>query len=284
MSIAAAPALRDVTPAISLVKGARTPDVGTVARVYAANRFIPVPPSERHFVGDGDFHAIGAEFLQHFVRLGGLAPTHRVLEIGCGIGRMALPLTQWLSYGAGSYDGVDVVKDGVVWCAQTITPAYGNFRFHHQDYRNPVYNPDGNLPAERVALPFADSRFDFILMTSVITHLDQATTAAYAAEIARMLQPGGRCFLSLFLMNDEARTRLSQDHRRLAFDPQASGPEHQADPANPGAAVAFDETWLMTLFARHGLRPGAPIAYGHWSGRRSANYQDLLVLRREGGR
>ncbi len=284
MSHAAAPALPDAPAAISLVKGLRTPDVGTVARVYATNRFIPVPPSERHFVGDGDFRAIGAEFLGHFVRLGGLAPSDRVLEIGCGIGRMALPLTQWLSFGAGSYDGVDVVKDGIAWCAQTITPAYGNFRFRHLDYRNPVYNPVGNLPAQRVALPFADGRFDFILMTSVITHLDQATTEAYAAEIGRMLRPGGRCFLSLFLMNEAARAGLRQDNRRLAFDPGASGPEYQADAANPGGAVAFDEDWLMALFARNGLTLGAPVAYGHWSGRRSRNYQDLLVLTREDGR
>lgn len=283
MSMNTAAVKRDAA-AITLLKGVRAPDIGTVARAYAANRFIPVPPSERHFVGDGDFRAIGAEFLQHFVRLGGLAPTDRVLEIGCGIGRMALPLTQWLSYGAGSYDGVDVVEEGIAWCAETITPAYGNFRFHHLDYRNPVYNPAGNLPAERAALPFADTRFDFVLMTSVITHLDQATTEAYAAELGRVLRPGGRCFLSLFLMNDQARAGLGQENRRLAFDLQAPGPEYQADPANPGGAVAFEENWLMALFARHGLRPGAPVAYGHWSGRRADNYQDLLVLSRENGR
>ncbi|MBX9635275.1 MAG: class I SAM-dependent methyltransferase, partial [Magnetospirillum sp.] len=155
-----------------------------------------------------------------------------------------------------------------------------NFRFHHLDYRNPVYNPGGNLPAERAALPFADGRFDFVLMTSVITHLDQATTEAYAAELGRVLRPGGRCFLSLFLMNDQARLGLTRESRRLAFDPQAAGPEYQADSANPGGAVAFDEHWLLALFARHGLHPCAPIAYGHWSGRNTGNYQDLLVLNR----
>lgn len=270
-------------PAITLVKGVRLPDVATIADQYAANRFIPLPPSERHFVGDGDFRAIGAEFLRHFVRLGNLAPTDQVLDIGCGIGRMALPLTQWLKFGVGSYDGIDVVKDGIEWCAQTITPAYGNFHFHHLDYRNPVYNPAGDLAAERAALPFADGRFDFVVMTSVITHLDRATTEAYVAELGRVLRLGGRCFLSLFLMNDQARMGLKQEARRLSFDANASGPEYQADSTNPGGAVAFDEDWLLEQCARHGLRPAAPILYGHWSGRRSDNYQDLLVLRREAG-
>lgn len=268
----------NAAPAVTLLRGPRPLDVDTVAAVYAADRFIPIPPSERHFVGDGDFRAIGAEFLRHFVRLGALAPDHKVLEIGCGIGRMALPLTRWLRYGAASYDGVDVVADGIAWCAEAITPSYGNFRFHHLDYRNPVYNPAGTLAAERAALPFADARFDFVLLTSVLTHLDQAATEAYAAEIARVLRPGGRCFLSLFLMNEAARAGLRADRRRLPFDPQAAGPEFQADPANPGGAVAFDEAWLLELFAAHGLAPAAPTAYGHWSGRAAGHYQDLLVL------
>lgn len=40
-----------------------------------SNRFLPVPPQEDVFVGDGDYRAIGAEFLGHFVRMGGLHPT-----------------------------------------------------------------------------------------------------------------------------------------------------------------------------------------------------------------
>jgi protein-L-isoaspartate O-methyltransferase len=58
------------------------------------NRFLPAPAPESVFVGDGDYRAIGAEYLGHFVRLGGLKPSDRVLDIGCGIGRMAVPLTQ----------------------------------------------------------------------------------------------------------------------------------------------------------------------------------------------
>lgn len=285
MTIAAAkPEVRVVTPTISLVKGAHPPQVAAIAEAYSANRFIPQPPSESRFVGDGDFRAIGAEFLQYFVRLGGLSPTDRVLEIGCGIGRMALPLTQWLRYGTGSYDGVDVVKDGIAWCAQAITPIYGNFRFHHLDYRNPVYNPAGNLEADRAALPFADARFDFVLMTSLLTHLDQATTAAYLAEVARMLRPGGRCFVSLFLMNDRARQELKAQPARLAFDIAATGPEFQADADHPGSAVAFEESWLLEQCRSNGMAPAAPVRYGHWSGLQAPNYQDLLVLRREGTR
>src|SRR5580692_8694154 len=102
------------------------------------NHFMPVPPSERCFVGDGDFLAVGVEFLQWFVRVGGLTPEQRVLDLGCGIGRMALPLTQYLD--GGTYDGVDVAALGIDWCEANIAARYGNFRFQRLDLRHPLYN------------------------------------------------------------------------------------------------------------------------------------------------
>ena len=86
------------------------------------NRFLPVPPTERQFVGDGDFRAVGAEFLHHFVALGGLRPDDHVLDLGCGIGRMAVPLTQYLSDRA-SYLGIDVVEDGDTFASNAVLKA-----------------------------------------------------------------------------------------------------------------------------------------------------------------
>jgi hypothetical protein len=57
-----------------------------------SNELLP-PRHLRFVVGSSDnFIETGETFLRCFVELAGLNPEHRVLEVGCGIGRMAIPL------------------------------------------------------------------------------------------------------------------------------------------------------------------------------------------------
>ena len=104
------------------------------------------PPRSARFIGSGAYTEIGNEFLGHFTTLGGLTPDSRVLDVGCGQGRMAVPLLRYLS-GAGSYDGFDIVSTGIDWCRANISASHGNFRFHHADIRNEEYNPGGSCAA-----------------------------------------------------------------------------------------------------------------------------------------
>jgi SAM-dependent methyltransferase len=106
-----------------------------------------VPPRYLNFVGDGNFEETGNELLSYFTRLGGLQPSHSVLDVGCGIGRMARPLTGYLS--SGTYEGFDVVPVGIRWCQKNITPRYPNFHFTLADIRNADYNPQGELTASQ---------------------------------------------------------------------------------------------------------------------------------------
>ena len=252
-------------------------DIATLRRHLAANRFMPSPPPELMFCGDGDFRAIGAEFLQRLVEDAGLEPGHRVLDIGCGIGRLALPLTQYLD-ASGRYDGVDPVEPGIAWCRETITPLYPQVRFHHQDLQHPLYNPAGALRTSTTPLPFPDASFDLVCLVSVLTHLEVPEVLHYAAEAARLLAPGGRCFATAFLMNPPAREALEAGAGRLGFDPAEPGPVWFADPDHPLAATAFDEDVFLEKFLRHGLRRTRPAQYGHWSGRPLAPFQDICVF------
>ena len=254
-------------------------DITSLRHYLASNRFMPVPPPELTFCGDGDFRAIGAEFLEWVVREAGLKCHERVLDIGCGIGRLALPMTQFLN-DAGSYDGVDPVAAGIDWCEQTITPLYPSVRFRHLDVRHPLYNLEGRLETAKTPLPFADESFDVVCMISVLTHLDLPEVLHYAAEAARLLAPGGRCFVTAFLMNAPARAALAAGGGRIAFDPAGEGPTHYSNLDAPLAGVAFDEDALLERFLRHDLRRIPPARYGCWSGRILPNFQDICVFER----
>jgi SAM-dependent methyltransferase len=241
------------------------------------NRFLPVPPPELTFCGDGDYRAIGTEFLGHFVRLAELRADERVLDIGCGIGRMAVPLTQYLSDAAG-YVGLDVVHDGIAWCQQTISVRYPNFDFRHLDLHHPLYNPEGAQNAAQIRLPFADGSFEFICLASVLTHVETAVLTNYAREIARLLTPAGRCFVTAFLVNAPARDALRRGDSRITIDPDQAGPEYHADPAAPMAAVAYGEDFFIEKFLRFGKRRIRPPVYGSWSGRASSVFQDICIF------
>jgi SAM-dependent methyltransferase len=242
------------------------------------NRFLPVPPAERIFVGDGGFLAVGTEFLRWFVRLGGLTTHERILDIGCGIGRMAVPLTQYLE--TGCYEGIDVAFDGIAWCRASVASVYPSFGFTHLDLQHPVYNPKGVARAEDIRLPYPDGAFDFVIMTSVATHLGTAELRAYAPEIRRVMAPGARLFLTAFLLNRPAREGLAAGRGAISFDGGAEGPENQVDPARPGTAVAYDEDFLLSIFLTSGLRRTRPAVYGGWSGRTTPgpSFQDINVF------
>jgi ubiquinone/menaquinone biosynthesis C-methylase UbiE len=257
------------------------------------NRFVPkalrglfsswgnsmIPPKAMRFVGKGDFEKIGNEFREHFIRIGKLQPGDQVLDVGCGIGRMAIPLTDYLSP-AGEYHGFDIVKKGIDWCQERITPRFPNFHFLQSDVYNKHYNPDGKMRAADYVFPFADGKFDFVFLTSVFTHMIPADLENYLKEISRVMKPGGRCLITMFLLNDESRRLVGDGKSDLDFRHDMGG-YVTTRPEDPETAIAYDEPAVAELFARYGLVVEQPFRYGSWCGRPEfLSYQDVVIAER----
>jgi len=172
-----------------------------------------IPPRWMVFVGSCNF--ADEELLRNFTELGGLKPDDRVLDVGCGIGRMAIPLTKFLNE-RGSYEGLDIVSEGIAWCQRQITPRFPRFHFMLADIYNGVYNPAGRNNASDYIFPYPDASFDFVFLLSVFTHMLPTDMENYLRQIVRVLKLGGRCFVTYFLITPEAEALRGATQRRQA--------------------------------------------------------------------
>lgn len=238
---------------------------------------LPVPPPDLHCVGDGDFLAIGREFLGHLIDHAGLKRTDRVLDVGCGVGRIAVQLTRYLAP-EGRYVGFDVGAAGIAWCREAVAPLHPGFSFLHLDLFHPLYNPAGTLASTRQHWPVPDESMDVVCLTSVFTHLTAEETRHYLREIARVLKPDGRCLGTWFLL-DGPQMPPGADYR-LSFAAGEDGAFYDTLTGVPTAAVAYRLDWLGQELRRVGL--DATILPGHWSASAEAvSYQDMTILRRQ---
>ena len=238
------------------------------------------PKGKISLIGGGDFKKIGEEFLQYLIELGGLKPNEKVLDVGCGIGRMAIPLTRYINE-KGSYEGFDIVDYGIDWCEKKITSRYPNFQFQLASIYNKTYNSRGKYKASEYKFPYDDESFDFIFLTSVFTHMLPKDVENYFSEIARVLRKEGRCLITFFLLNPESINLIDKKLSTLDFVYDIGGCL-TTDKNEPESAVAYDESSLLSLYAKHGLNILGPIHYGSWCGRETfLSYQDIIIGRKK---
>jgi SAM-dependent methyltransferase len=234
-----------------------------------------LPPRRQLFVGDGDYRATGREFRRLFIDLGGLRAEDDVLDVGSGIGRIAVGLTDFLE---GRYEGFDVVRKGVEWSQREITPRYSNFRFQRADVFNKRYNRGGRWRASEYRFPYDDAAFDFVILTSVFTHLLPADAENYVREVGRVLRPGGTCFATFFLLDEQTLGLIGTGQATPTFHIEGDG-YRTIRKGNPEAAVAHPLQDVRRWFAAAGLE-NTTIHPGSWSGRSDwTTYQDVVIAR-----
>jgi len=231
---------------------------------------------------------IGSTSAEHFVHLGkhffdifqkhaDLKPTDRVLDVGCGCGRMAVPLTAYLT--TGSYEGFDIVPELIDWCKQNITPRFPNFKFQMMDLYSSAYNRTAKKKASELKFPYPDASFDLTFLTSVFTHMLPDDMGGYTREIARTLKPGGRAVITFFILNaDSMRLKDTPESKIKMKYPYLSGQVFVNSLASPEDIVGYPEETIKRVFRENGLTLQEPPLYGFWCGRKSDySFQDITI-------
>lgn len=177
------------------------------------------PPDLRHYYGvrDGVYRddlylASGRSDVTALRRIlaadGVEAPGARILDFGCGAGRMTRHFAAEAE--VGEIWGTDIHAEAIHWAATRLPP------FHFVTTTTAPH------------LPFEDRYFDLIVAGSVWTHIGDLD-AAWLLEMRRLLSPDGRLYLTI-----SDRETLS----RIA----AQAPDH----ASNGHVAALDaETGMM---------------------------------------
>ena len=123
----------------------------------------------------GEFDAIGLltrELLIHH----GLRKDYYLIDVGCGSGRAAKPLSEYLT---GKYLGIDVVPELLEYA------------------RSIVARPDWRFEiASGLTIPEKDQQADMVCFFSVFTHLLHEESFVYLREAKRVLKPGGKIVFS----------------------------------------------------------------------------------------
>jgi len=194
-----------------------------------------------------------------------LAAHERILEFGCGCGR----IMRWMEELGSTHTlvGTDIDARAIEWASD-------NLPFARFDV-NEGLPPTG----------YRDGEFDLIVNHSVFTHLDEHYQDLWLAELQRIVSPDGMLVLSVhgehaFQVSEqqlEAGSRLRHDWRALL---ERNGILYIADDSYVGSAfpdfyhTAFHAPWYV---------------FEHWSSwfdvlaflpRSSLDFQDQIVLRR----
>lgn len=158
----------------------------------AMNRYLDETLVRRRVANEGHRAVVGGMWdvigpLQRDFLIGqGLAPSHRVLDVGCGALRAGAPLAAWLE--PGRYYGIDISETLIeAGHAQEIVAAGLGDRL-----------PRANLHVtDDFEAPFGVT-FDFGLATSLFTHLSLEYFTRCLDRLAPVFAPGGRFYATVF--------------------------------------------------------------------------------------
>lgn len=119
---------------------------------------------------------ITANFLRAVLEI---APTHKVLEIGCGVGRVGRELAPY----CGEWHGADISGNMIAYAGERLADL-PNVYLHEL--------------ADNTLRAFPDNSFDAVYSTIVFMHIDKIDMFTYMREAYRVLKPGGLAYFDTY--------------------------------------------------------------------------------------
>ncbi|GEM_PF-768319 len=226
--------------------------------------------------GGNTFNRYGQFLVATLAKYTGLNARTKVLEIGCGCGRAAIPLAEILQ--DNHYTGIDIEQSSLESLQNNARIRQKQFNIYLMDVQNDEYNPAGAVSAANYKFPFDDNSFDVIFLISVFTHMMPKDIGNYIKQISRTTRPGGHCLMSTFVIDH------GRQSKNLSFDYEKDG-YYFTNPTMPEIAMAYPQAFFIDAFKNCGMELTREVILGTWREsarlKPSVNFpQDMLIFRK----
>jgi SAM-dependent methyltransferase len=156
-----------------------------------------------HFMDDAAFVASASADVTRLQESAGLDSSSRLLDWGCGAGRLAVGVKHVLGH-VEDYHGVDIQEKLIGWARENLVDEHT--RFSLVDVANARYKPDG---VPEASIPAEPGSVDVLYAYSVWSHMTPDDVVAYGRIISDLLRPGGRAMLTAFVEDDVESWRVN---------------------------------------------------------------------------
>jgi len=224
-----------------------------------------------------DFIESGKQQLNLLKQYTNIGENSKVLDIGCGLGRTAIALSNYLDK-SGSYNGFDIVEKGIKWCKNGLGKGYPNFQFNLIKLHNDLYTSAGE-DASNFQFPYDNNSFDIIFNFSVFTHMEVKEINNYLKEIKRVLNSNGNALCTFFIY-DETNEDYIANREGFHFPVEGDGYRLMSK-ETVGGNIAIEKNYLISMITKAGFS-NIRIIDGFWKDEvrdiSKEEYQDIVVF------
>lgn len=248
---------------LNLFKRGGETDVVDIEGILFPIKFIELTGSR----ADQALSVVKSHFNLLTAHFGSFRPNDNVVDMGCGVARIAAILGKQLTHG--TYLGFDILKEPLAWSNKVIGRKYKNFTFHYFDIYDAYFNPSGSIGTVDVRIPVEDGSVDKVFALSLFTHLVKCDAEHYFSEMGRILKPAGKAIVTIFLYNDailEASRNNDLTPWHLFFEHEYEPGCRLNNPKMPAEATAYVPEVINEMLEKNDLQLLRPPLTGAWSG------------------
>ena len=214
---------------------------------------MPLPPVALRWGGsryhsDEEYLRSARKVARRVIDECGLTRDSRLLDIGCGQGRLLRGVIGELGC-VGGYLGLDVHEPSVEWLRSQVNVGFAEFRLLH--FRNDRYNPS----IRERELPDLGERFEAVVLISVFSHMRLDDISTYLRFIRKSMAENARAFLTAFVEDDVP----AEEENPVGYIAPSKGPLHRVRLNRQHFEKMVREAGLQVSVFRYAIHDGQSV-------------------------